>query len=54
MVVYNTAMEPFYEESLYDSFIDNATFIRNRGKIGKIVHNRQKVQVFLNKQIQTK
>ena len=51
MVVYNHAMIPFYEESLYDNFIDNQTFERNKTKIGIIVGNRQKVQKFLNKLI---
>ena len=54
ITVYNEAMRPFYEESIYDSFIDNETFIRNRAKIGNIVHNRKKVQNFLNKQIENK
>ena len=51
MVVYNKAMLPFYKESLYDNFIDNQTFERNKTKIGIIVHNRQKVQQFLTKLI---
>ena len=54
MVVYQNAMKPYYEESLYDNFIDNQTFERNKAKIGIIVHNRKKVQEFLKEQIEKK
>ena len=54
MVVYQLAMKPYYEESLYDNFIDNLTFERNKAKIGIIVHNRKKVQEFLKEQIEKK